>query len=117
MGLVDRIDMLAKALGHTLTSLERELGFGKSSIRKWDEKKPSCDKLLQVANFLSVSMDYLMTGDDSRLKPEEEALIHNWRQLDEDDKAIVKGKILECLRYPIKANTQNRADAYGKKAT
>jgi transcriptional regulator with XRE-family HTH domain len=58
--LVDRIQNLCESKGMTLTSLERELGLGKSTIRKWDTNAPSIDKVEKVASFFHVSIDYLM---------------------------------------------------------
>lgn len=58
--MVDRIQNLCESKGMTLTSLERELGLGKSTIRKWDTNAPSIDKVEKVASFFHVSIDYLM---------------------------------------------------------
>jgi len=40
------------------------LGFGNSTIVKWDKSTPNADKLNAVAKYFDVSMDYLMNGID-----------------------------------------------------
>ncbi|MDL2258881.1 hypothetical protein LJC42_07010 [Eubacteriales bacterium OttesenSCG-928-K08] len=63
MGIVDRIrERLPK--GESLASLEKRFGYSSSYIRKWDDALPSADRLYQVASFLSVSMEYLLIGEE-----------------------------------------------------
>lgn len=62
MTLKERIKELANARGISLPTLESELGFGNSTIVKWDKSTPNAEKLNAVARYFDVSMDYLMTG-------------------------------------------------------
>lgn len=64
MSLKDRIKSLANERGISLPTLEAELGFGNSTIVKWDKSTPNADKLNAVAKYFNVSMDYLMNGID-----------------------------------------------------
>lgn len=64
MSLKDRIKSLANERGISLPALESELGFGNSTIVKWDKSTPNADKLNAVAKYFNVSMDYLMNGID-----------------------------------------------------
>ena len=64
MSLKDRIKSLANERGISLPILEAELGFGNSTIVKWDKSTPNADKLNAVAKYFDVSMDYLMNGID-----------------------------------------------------
>ena len=64
MSLKDRIKSLANERGISLPTLEAELGFGNSTIVKWDKSTPNADKLNAVAKYFDVSMDYLMNGID-----------------------------------------------------
>lgn len=59
-GLTDRIRRLCNDHGDTLASLERELEFGNGTIRRWSKTFPSGDKLRKVADYFSVSLDYLL---------------------------------------------------------
>lgn len=79
---VDLIRTLAKSKGLSLTKLEEILGFGNGTIGKWTKQSPSCDKLAAVANYLSVSLDYLYYGDASKacLNEHEENIIKSYRK-------------------------------------
>ena len=62
MTLKDRVKELAKKQGISLPSLEAELGFGNSTIVKWDKSIPNAEKLNAVAKYFGVTMDYLLNG-------------------------------------------------------
>ena len=62
MSLVDRIKLAAGENGLTLAAIEKKLGFGNSTIRKWDKNSPSLDKVTATANLLNVSVSWLATG-------------------------------------------------------
>lgn len=63
--MVDRIRALCKARNTSITKLEAALGFGNGTIGKWKNAKnaPPADKLEKVADFLDVSVRYLLTGE------------------------------------------------------
>lgn len=65
MTLKDRVKNLAQERGISLPALEAELGFGNSTIVKWDKSTPNADKLNAVAKYFGVSMDFLLNGVDS----------------------------------------------------
>lgn len=71
MTLKERIKSLADAEGISLPVLESKLGFGNSTIVKWDKSTPNAEKLNKVAQYFNVTMDYLLNGgscdDDSVL--------------------------------------------------
>ena len=50
--LTERIKSLADPLHMTFASIERDVGIGRGTIRKWDANCPAADKLLRVADFL-----------------------------------------------------------------
>ena len=64
MTLKGRIKELANQKGISLPTLESELGFGNSTIVKWDKSTPNAEKLNAVAKYFGVSMDYLLNGVD-----------------------------------------------------
>ena len=70
MGLYEQIRDIAKFKGYSINRLEKELGFARSSINKFNKNIPSVDKLQQIADFLGVTVDYLMTGENSAEKKE-----------------------------------------------
>ncbi len=60
MGVVDKIELLCKQKKTNITALERELGFGRGSIRKWSTNSPSVEKAKKVASYFGISVDYLL---------------------------------------------------------
>lgn len=70
--LVDKIRELANKKGFSLTTLEKELGFGNGTISRWTKSSPSMDKLQKVADFFDVSLDYLTGRKEITLTKKDE---------------------------------------------
>lgn len=63
--LYQRIKELCAERGISINKLESELGFGFSSIQKWkNTSSPSMDKILKIATYFNVSVDYLLGRTD-----------------------------------------------------
>ena len=60
--VVEKIKALCKENKTSIAAIERELGFGNGSIRKWDDASPAYERISAVANFLGVTVSDL-TGD------------------------------------------------------
>lgn len=69
---VQRIEELCEESNITMTFLEMSIGISKGSIRTWRRIKPSVDKVIKVAEYFSVSSDYLLGLSDSRYSSEDE---------------------------------------------
>ncbi|MGL5437571.1 MAG: helix-turn-helix domain-containing protein [Lachnospiraceae bacterium] len=65
MDLKERIQVLCKKKNISLNQLEHELGFGKGYISKLGKSTPNTTKIKKIADRLSVTVDYLMTGEES----------------------------------------------------
>lgn len=65
MGLYEQIRDIAKNKGISVNKLEKELGFPRSSISKYNRNKPSSDKIQKISEFLGVSVDYLISGKEN----------------------------------------------------
>ena len=63
MGLYEQIRDIAKAKGYSINRLEKELGFARSSINKFNTNTPSVEKISKIADFLSVPVEVL-TGKE-----------------------------------------------------
>ena len=60
-----RIKELCSKKGITISKLESDLGFGNASIKKWERvSSPSVDKIVKVASYFDVSVDYLLGRTD-----------------------------------------------------
>ena len=65
MGLYENIKFVAKSKGYSINQLEKELGFARSYISKFQKITPSMDKVQKIADFLGVSVDYLINGSEN----------------------------------------------------
>nr|WP_302597639.1 helix-turn-helix transcriptional regulator [uncultured Cellulosilyticum sp.] len=65
MSIVDKIQHLCNEKKITKNALEVELGFGRSTISKWDKSSPSMDKVQKVADYFHVSVDYLLGRENN----------------------------------------------------
>lgn len=65
--LYDRIKELCQEHNISISKLESTLEFGNSSIKKWGKTtSPSIDKIIKVATYFGVSVDYLLGKTDIR---------------------------------------------------
>ena len=60
--LIQRLKDTATERGVTFNRIERECGLGNGTIKRWGEQSPRLDRLVVVAQFLEVSLDYLVFG-------------------------------------------------------
>lgn len=65
MGLYENIKKAADKQGYSINRLEKEMELPRSSISKYNKNSPSVDKIQKIADFLSVSVDYLMKGTEA----------------------------------------------------
>lgn len=63
MDIVEKIKYLAKQNGTDMANIERCVGLGNSSIRRWSNNSPSVNKVLLVADYLNVSVDWLIRDE------------------------------------------------------
>ena len=63
--LYQRIKELCAERGISINKLEVDLGVGLSSIQKWKStSSPSVEKVIKVATYFDVSVDYLLGRTD-----------------------------------------------------
>ena len=62
LDFIHRIETAIKAKGVTFNRVEHDCGLGNGTIKRWAEQSPRLDKLVAVANYLDVSLDYLVYG-------------------------------------------------------
>ncbi|WP_069999425.1 helix-turn-helix domain-containing protein [Cellulosilyticum sp. I15G10I2] len=70
MSIVDRIQALCDAKNTTLIGLERAVNLGRGTIRKWDTNSPSIDKVVRVADYFHIAVDYLIDREENPLSSE-----------------------------------------------
>lgn len=74
----------------SITTLEQELGYSNGSLAK--AKDIPSSRICEIANYLGVSMEYLMTGEKPEIpnfEPEHLELIELYSKLKEEQKSAV----------------------------
>lgn len=61
--LLKKIKALCSNHNITISQLEKELNFGNGTVHKWYKSEPSAQKVLKVALYFNVSLDYLFDGN------------------------------------------------------
>lgn len=59
--LYDNVKAICKEKKITVSKLETELGFPRSSIHKWNRNEPSVIKVKKVADYLGVDINRLIS--------------------------------------------------------
>lgn len=93
MTVLERIKETARLKKNiSLTVLEQQLGYSNGSLAK--AKDIPSSRVMEIADFLNVSMDFLMTGEDNRIETpafddEHIELITLYSQLEKEQKEAV----------------------------
>jgi DNA-binding helix-turn-helix protein len=125
VGLYENIKKVAALRGYTISKLEQELGFPRSSISKYNSSDPSVGKIRQIANFLDVSYSSIISGDDDNgltasdykdiaksldemmeqlESGDDSPLMYNGQELSETSKALLKNALEYALTETKKEN-------------
>lgn len=72
MTTFERIKELAKKQGKSLNKVEEELGYGRNVLYRLKSSNPSAERLLEIANYFGVSVDYLLGRTDNPHNAESE---------------------------------------------
>jgi transcriptional regulator with XRE-family HTH domain len=95
--LREKLKDLRKRKGYSLDELARLTGASKSylwELENRDERKPSAEKLVDIARVLDTTTDYLIDEnanfDDAQVK---EAFFRKFNKLDDD----TKGRVMDMI--------------------
>lgn len=116
MLMVDRINELAQRMGISISTIEKTVGLSNGIIGKWRKQSPSCEKLKLVADYLNVSIDYLLTGKEHKttaLTPDEQELLDIYKSLSDTGKGQLKERAvvlaeLEASAVPEQAESTSK---------
>lgn len=64
----EKIKALARERNVSISKIEHDCEISQGSICKWDSITPSVDKVKRVAEYLDVSIDYLLENVDIKKK-------------------------------------------------
>ena len=91
MTLIQRVHEKRKELGLSVRALELKANLSNGTIQKWETQKGSYDKVLDVANALNVTVQWLITGKEvgEPITEEEQQLLNYYRQSDDRGKRTI----------------------------
>ncbi|CAG9702676.1 Putative transcriptional regulator [Clostridium neonatale] len=84
---------LMKEHGVTAYKVSKETGIATSTLSDWKKGRstPKQDKLQKIADYFNVTMDYLLTGNDTEKKEKDYSLsIKEQENIDDEAKKIVE---------------------------
>ena len=58
--MLKKILKLAEKNNISISCLEKTLGFGNGTIKKWDKSSPRMDNLIKVAKYFGVTIEYFL---------------------------------------------------------
>ena len=70
MTMYERLESLRKSVGISQGKLEKELGFSNGSISKWKNSMPTHERLIKIASYFGVTVEYLTTGETNEVSEE-----------------------------------------------
>lgn len=101
--IYERIKIIAKEQGISINALEKKLGISRGSLCKIDTHKPSSEKIQLLAQELNTTVDYLMTGKDSRFSVENAELMAD---------IMLDNEMLEMMKIYQKLNKEKKKHVY-----
>lgn len=110
MTIGERIHQILKQKSLKQIDLASAIGTNQSTISGWGTggKNPSSEFIYPICNFLNVSIEHLLTGNEVKEQPsineDEKELLELWGQLDKADRSIIKGemyKMIKVYKQPV----------------
>lgn len=97
MDFVNRIDLLLKEKLLKRTSFCELMGLTKTALTDWERRNtiPAADVALKIADYLNVSVRYLVTGEDEKavvkenLTREEREFLNQWNSFSDEQKKSI----------------------------
>lgn len=110
--LPERLAQIRKQRGLSQYELADALGFSRGQIGNYEQgtRRPDPTTLQQIADYLHVSVDYLLgrdeadSGNSEAEDPELEVLFRNLKELDANDRAIIMAIARERKRQREQSN-------------
>ena len=113
MNTIELIKSILKERNIPMSKLEQDLGFSNGFISK-ERKRSNIDaeRLYRIAKYLGVSVEYLITCDDSFsdlavISSEERELINLFSQLNKEGKELLKQQALFYIQNGYIKNNSN----------
>lgn len=104
-----RMKQVRKMRGYTQEDIANKLSVSVSAVKKWEQDKtdPNTDLFIQLADYLNVSLDYLLNRSDelSTIPSIENEILDAFRKLD------VRGQneVLSFIKYQLSVAQKDTA--------
>ena len=112
MELVDRIKQVAAQKNLTLKKIELDLGFSNGTIGKWKDSSPTLERILAVADYLNVSLMWLIGRNEQSF--EDSSFLNKYNSLSPTDKIKIENFLsiatlsdTPLFQYPSKDSTDD----------
>lgn len=88
---VKRLELCCKEQGLTRTTWAKKIGFPESTIRNWlrNGNMPSAEIVYNFAQYFGVPMEYLLTGDESKLDDIDFVMLLKFKKLSAEQKKMI----------------------------
>ncbi|WP_339322206.1 helix-turn-helix domain-containing protein [Paenibacillus sp. FSL W8-0194] len=114
--IYDRIESLIKMRGMTKKSFCEQLGISTGNLGDWKRGKstPGTHKLIEIASFFDVSLDWLILGkDQERFHLKENTGTYAWEEGDDGDVPLSE-KEKEFIREYIEFTRYRKKQSNGE---
>ena len=113
--MVERLRSLCKSEKTSFSALEKELGFANGSLAKSDERIQAA-RLHALATRFGVSMEYILTGDDTKphetRDAKEQELLRVFRSLNAQGRSEAIRRMTEMSMIPSYGIGQESGKSY-----
>ncbi|MEA5082717.1 MAG: helix-turn-helix transcriptional regulator [Lachnospiraceae bacterium] len=86
--LLSRIKNLCSFHNITIAQLEKKLNFANGTVHKWSKSQPSAQKVLKVAQYFDVSLEYLFDKEEI-LSKESMCMAKQFEKLPQKQKSLI----------------------------
>ena len=89
---MDRVESILKEKRLTQKELAEDLGLRRPTLSDWKKNGavPAGDICIRIADYLGVSVEWLVTGKEAALSSEERTLLKQWQILSEEQKDTIR---------------------------
>lgn len=109
---MDRVESILKEKRLTQKELAEDLGLRRPTLSDWKKNGavPAADICLRIAEYLGVSVEWLVTGKETALTSEEKTLLKQWKILTPDQKDTLR-TLLNKWESEYQAREKNASNA------
>ena len=102
----DQLEMLCKKQGITISGLLKELNLSMGNKHRWQNGATvNSDILLNIALHFGVTTDFLLTGENPQISPEDKNILELYHKADEIDKQTINNVLSRYKEHNSKLSS------------